>query len=104
MQDFVTTEKTTDLWINEAVSTTLSGTLMALNALIEETAQWLASWWRYAAKWPSCFPPPASKWKLGPTTAGFLGVAPSTRPFPVGTSHVGETQAKRMALADKLRQ
>jgi hypothetical protein len=62
MQDFITSPATTDLWINEQATTTLAGIFIGVNALIEEAAQLLASWWRYADKWSAVFPPPVAKW------------------------------------------
>jgi hypothetical protein len=104
MQDFVASPTTTDLWINEPAQTTLAGIFIAVNELIEEAAQLLASWWRYTDKWSLAFPPPATKWALkSPPWPGFDGVAPNASPFPIGGSHVGPLQAERLALAEKLR-
>ena len=103
MQDFITTPKTSNLWVNETASTTIAGVYGSLNALIEEAAEWLASCWRHARKWPSYYPVPTQTWALGEVASGFLGVAPSAQLFPIGTSHVGEVQAVRLALAEKLR-
>jgi hypothetical protein len=104
MHDFISSPATTDLWINEPASTTLAGVFMALNALIEEASHLMASWWRYARKWPAMFPPPTTKWALKtPPWPSFEGVAPGSTPFPIGQSHVGPLQAERLALAEKLR-
>jgi hypothetical protein len=104
MQDFITSPTTTDLWINEPAITTLAGIFIAVNELIEEAAQLLASWWRYAGKWSAAFPPPAAKWALkSPPWPSFDGIAPNATPFPIGHSHLGPLQAERLALAEKLR-
>jgi hypothetical protein len=78
---------------------------IAVNELIEEASQFLASWWRYAGKWSAVFPPPASKWALAsPPWPSFDGVAPGVQAFPIGHSHVGPLQAERLALAESLRE
>jgi|HubBroStandDraft_6_1064221.scaffolds.fasta_scaffold79768_2 hypothetical protein len=104
MLDFISSPSTTDLWIDEPATTTLAGMFIAVNELVEEAAQLLASWWRYARKWPDVFPPPAAKWALqSPPWPSFGGVAPRATPFPIGKSHVGPLQHERLALAEKLR-
>jgi hypothetical protein len=104
MQDFITSPTTSDLWINEPAATTLAGIFLAVNELIEEAAQLLASWWRYAGKWPKAFPPPAEKWALKPPPwPDFEGIAPNAAPFPIGGSHIGPLQHERLTLAEKLR-
>jgi hypothetical protein len=104
MLDFISSPSTTDLWIDEPATTTLAGMFIAVNELVEEAAQLLASWWRYARKWPDVFPPPAAKWALqSPPRPSFGGIAPRATPFPIGKSHVGPLQHERLALAEKLR-
>jgi hypothetical protein len=104
MHDFISSPTTTNLWINEPAGTTLAGVFIAVNEMIEEAAQLLASWWRYIRKWPDAFPPPTVKWTLKSLPwPSFDGIAPSTTPFPIGHSHVGPLQAERLALAEKLR-
>jgi len=105
MHDFITSPMTSDLWINEPATTTLPGIFEAVNALVDEASQFLASCWRYAGDSPTEFPPPVAKWKLHPPPwPSFDGIAPNATRFPVNYGAAGSQIAKRLELAERLRQ
>jgi hypothetical protein len=104
MQDFITSRSPADLWINEPATTTLPGVQMTVHQLVEEAAHFLLEWWRYAAKWPTRFPPPAGWEPAAPPWSSFDGIAPRSAPFPVDVGMVGPHMQERLRLAERLRQ
>lgn len=105
MHDFIASSATVDLWLSERATTTLPGTVLMANELVEEAAHFRLEWWNYAASRSALLPPPSQAWALASAvTPSFDGVAPATAPFRVDVGLVGPHMTERLALAERLRQ
>jgi hypothetical protein len=105
MEDFVLAQDPTDLWLAESAEVTVAGVCDAANEFVEQAAEFLLAWWRYADKWRRLFPPPPGRcWEperaFGPS---FAGVAPAATPFVPATGLGSPTLTRRLALAQSLR-
>jgi hypothetical protein len=105
MEDYVLTGKVNELWVQEPAAVTVGGVFDAGDLFIEDAAQFLLRWWRYAEKWSSTsFPPPRKAWRpqttLGPS---FGGAAPTGMPFELATGQAHPHLQRRLAVAQRLR-
>ncbi len=89
-------------FLEEPVTSTLTGVHMLLSSLVDDVCDHLLSVWQDTLRGTSSFPMPVARWSVKPRTFAFRGIAPVS-PIPITHLNLNPRDARRADLANEVK-